>query len=145
MQLLFARLSPELRVFAIRKLGRFLMTTSLPSMIVEAAILTEAAAKSDASAVLQHIVEPLLAQIEAELPGLAHAPSGQLSKVPQSAFGRLMSRAAWPAEKWLRKTDEAPALCTLQCFVSQTISMSCILLTFVTSRYQLLYNAQRHL
>lgn len=80
-QLLFARLSSELRVFAIRKLGRFLTTTSLPSMVVEAANLTEAAAKSDARAALQHIVEPLLAQIEAELPGLAHSPSGQLSKV----------------------------------------------------------------
>jgi hypothetical protein len=79
--LLFARLSPELRVFAIRKLGRFISTTILPSMIVEASSLVEAAARSDADAVVQHIVEPLLAQVEGELPGLAHASSGQLSKV----------------------------------------------------------------
>ena len=81
MDLLFARLSPELRTFAIKKVGRFLATTSLPSMSAEASVLAQAAATSDAEAAAQHILEPILAQIDAELPGLQHLPSGQLSKV----------------------------------------------------------------
>lgn len=81
MDLLFARLSPELRTFAIKKVGRFLATTSLPSMAAEASVLAQAAATSDAEAAAQHILEPILAQIDAELPGLQHLPSGQLSKV----------------------------------------------------------------
>lgn len=81
MDLLFERLSPELRSFAIRKVGQFLATTSLPSMTAEASVLAQAAAYSDAEAAAQHIVEPVLGQIEAELPGLLHLPSGQLSKV----------------------------------------------------------------
>ncbi len=79
--LLFARLSPELRTFAIRKVGRFLATTSLPSMTAEASVLAQAAAASDAPAAAQHILKPLLAQIDAELPGFQHLSSGQLSKV----------------------------------------------------------------
>ena len=84
MDLLFARLSPELRIFAIRKVGRFLATTSLPSMTAEASVLAQAAAASDATAAAQHILEPLLAQIDAELPGFHNLSSGQLSKVALS-------------------------------------------------------------
>lgn len=96
MDLLFARLSPELRTFAIKKVGRFLATTSLPSMTAEASVLAQAAATSDAEAAAQHILEPILAQIDAELPGLQHLPSGQLSKVgitktPLSVFSGITS------------------------------------------------------
>ncbi|BDA49513.1 probable proteasome activator complex subunit 4 [Coccomyxa sp. Obi] len=84
--LLFARLSPELHTFAIRKVGRFLATTSLPSMTAEASVLAQAAAASDATAAAQHILEPLLAQIDAELPGFQHLSSGQLSKVQEASL-----------------------------------------------------------
>ena len=49
-------------------------------MCAEACVLANAAAAVDPEAAAQHILDPLLAKLEAELPALAHA-SGQLSKV----------------------------------------------------------------
>ncbi len=49
-------------------------------MCAEACVLANAAAGVDPAAAAQHILEPLLAALEAELPALAHA-AGQLSKV----------------------------------------------------------------
>lgn len=68
-------------VHACAQIGRFLTTTSLPSVSAEACVLANAASGADPAGAAQHILGPLLAQLEAELPALAHA-SGQLSKVP---------------------------------------------------------------
>lgn len=80
-ELLFARLSPELRLFAIRKLGRFAAETSLASMHEEVKTLASAAARGDAAAAVEHVLLPLLRQLDAELPSVQTAKSGHLSKV----------------------------------------------------------------
>lgn len=80
-ELLFARLSPELRLFAIRKLGRFAAETSLASMHEEVKTLASAAARGDAAAAVEHVLLPLLRQLDAELPSVQSAKSGHLSKV----------------------------------------------------------------
>ena len=80
-ELLFARLSPELRTFAIRKLGRFAAETSLASMHEEVKTLASAAARGDPGASVEHVLAPLARQLEAELPSVGSAKSGHLSKV----------------------------------------------------------------
>jgi hypothetical protein len=80
-ELLFARLSPDLRLFAIRKLGRFAAETSLASMHEEVKTLASAAARGDAAAAVEHVLLPLLRQLVAELPSVQSARSGHLSKV----------------------------------------------------------------
>ncbi len=80
-ELLFARLSPELRLFAIRKLGRFAAETSLASMHEEVKTLASAAARGDAAAAVEHVLLPLARQLEGELPSIQSAGSGHLSKV----------------------------------------------------------------
>lgn len=80
-ELLFARLSPELRLFAIRKLGRFAAETSLASMHEEVKTLASAAARGDAAVAVEHVLLPLTRQLESELPSLQAAKSGHLSKV----------------------------------------------------------------
>ena len=80
-ELLFARLSPELRLFAIRKLGRFAAETSLASMHEEVKTLASAAARGDAAAAVEHVLLPLVRQLESELPSIQSAKSGHLSKV----------------------------------------------------------------
>ena len=81
LELLFARLSPDLRLFAIKKLGRFATETSLASMHEEVKTLSSAAARGDAAATVEHVLLPLTRQLEAELPGIQSATSGHLSKV----------------------------------------------------------------
>ena len=80
-ELFFARLSPELRLFAIRKLGRFAAETSLASMHEEVKTLASAAARGDAAATVEHVLLPLVRQLESELPSIQSAKSGHLSKV----------------------------------------------------------------
>ncbi len=80
-ELLFARLSPELRLFAIRKLGRFAAETSLASMHEEVKTLASAAARGNAAAAVEHVLLPLVRQLESELPSIQSAKSGHLSKV----------------------------------------------------------------
>ena len=81
LELLFARLSPDLRLFAIKKLGRFATETSLASMHEEVKTLSSAAARGDAAATVEHVLLPLTRQLEAELPSIQSATSGHLSKV----------------------------------------------------------------
>jgi hypothetical protein len=76
---------------ACAQIGRFLTTSSLPSVSAEACVLANAASGADPASAAQHILAPLLTQLEAELPALAQA-SGQLSKVPCL----YISRAPWP-------------------------------------------------
>ena len=85
LELLFARLSPDLRLFAIKKLGRFATETSLASMHEEVKTLSSAAARGDATATVEHVLLPLIRQLEAELPGMQSTTSGHLSKVCTAA------------------------------------------------------------
>ena len=85
LELLFARLSPDLRLFAIKKLGRFATETSLASMHEEVKTLSSAAARGDAAATVEHVLLPLTRQLEAELPSIQSATSGHLSKVCNAA------------------------------------------------------------
>ena len=86
LELMFARLSPDLRLFAIKKLGRFATETSLASMHEEVKTLSSAAARGDAAATVEHVLLPLTRQLEAELPSIKSATSGHLSKVWKAAL-----------------------------------------------------------
>ena len=98
-ELLFARLSPELRLFAIRKLGRFAAETSLASMHEEVKTLASAAARGDAAAAVEHVLLPLVRQLESELPSIQSAKSGHLSKVGNISYSLathdLHMQASW--------------------------------------------------
>ena len=96
LELLFARLSPELRLFAIKKLGRFATETSLASMHEEVKTLSSAAARGDAAATVEHVLLPLTRQLEAELPSIQSATSGHLSKVWKAAlYASLSPQGTW--------------------------------------------------
>ena len=69
-ELLFARLPPTMRSHAISRLARFVTTNTLPSVTQEAAILCNAAGWADPDAAASLLLEPLLEQLEAELPAL---------------------------------------------------------------------------
>ena len=91
-----ARLSPDLRLFAIKKLGRFATETSLASMHEEVKTLSSAAARGDAAATVEHVLLPLTRQLEAELPSIQSATSGHLSKVWKAAqVASLSGPARW--------------------------------------------------
>ena len=91
LELLIARLSPDLRLFAIKKLGRFATETSLASMHEEVKTLSSAAARGDAAATVEHVLLSLTRQLEAELPSIQSATSGHLSKVWKAAAVASMS------------------------------------------------------
>jgi len=76
-ELLFARLPPSLRQRAIARTARFLTTNTLPSVTQEAAILCTAAGWADAATTAKQLLQPLLSQLDTELPSLQRfdAPS----------------------------------------------------------------------
>jgi hypothetical protein len=103
LELLFARLSPDLRLFAIKKLGRFAAETSLASMHEEVKTLSSAAARGDAAATVEHVLLPLTRQLEAELPSIQSATSGHLSKVWKAAqVASLSGPARWTGCAYLQ-------------------------------------------
>ncbi len=69
-ELLFARLPSTMRSRAISRLARFVTTNTLPSVTQEAAILCNAAGWADPAAAASLLLDPLLEQLEAELPAL---------------------------------------------------------------------------
>lgn len=67
-ELLFARLPPELKKGAIRRLGRFVQTTTLPSVTTEASVLCNAAAWADPKTSSSALLAPLIDAATSELP-----------------------------------------------------------------------------
>ena len=67
-ELLFARLPHNLKHGAIRRLARFVLTTTLPSVTTEASVLCNAAAWADPKTAGAELLDPLLEAAISELP-----------------------------------------------------------------------------
>ncbi len=67
-ELLFARLPPDVQHRAIRRLSRFVLTTTLPSVTTEASVLCNAAAWADAKTTGAELLAPLIEAAISELP-----------------------------------------------------------------------------
>ena len=84
-ELLLARLPADLRTHAIKRIARFVTSTTLPSVAGETGILCSVPSWIAPQETALHLAAPLLARIEAELPVLqkaAAAPGGMhISKV----------------------------------------------------------------
>ena len=108
-ELLFSRLPAAMRQRAITRLARFVTTTTLPSVTQETAILCNAAGWSDAHTTAQQLLEPLLAQLESELPALqrssvAATTGATVSKV---SINQLRQRPAG----WAISTPQKGLVC----------------------------------
>lgn len=76
-ELLFSRLSQEMRVHLIRRFAQFVASTTLPTVAAEASVLCSIPSNIAPAETAKHFTEPVLASIEAELPSLRSAAEGK--------------------------------------------------------------------
>ena len=81
MELLFARLPPDLQLHAIKQLARFVTTSTLASVTSEASLICNAAAWAAPETSVELLMKPLLARIEEEVKHSASAE--RLAKVSE--------------------------------------------------------------
>ena len=79
-ELLFARLSPELRRRAMKQVTRFVCTSSLPSVMNEASIIANAAVWAAPDEAAEVFLPQLFSRIQEELPRRSIDGTARLSK-----------------------------------------------------------------
>lgn len=80
-ELLFARLSKDLQLRAIKQLARFVATSTLASVTNEASLICNAAAWAAPQTAVELLLKPLLGRIEDEMKHEGPAGTGRMSKV----------------------------------------------------------------
>lgn len=100
MELLFNRLPGDMRDQLIRRIAKFALGNTLPSVAGETGVLLSIPGNAAPEQARQHILEPLLASLESELPSLmakAKAAEGlSISKVsPMSQARRENNFNIW--------------------------------------------------
>ena len=80
-ELLFARLSKDLQLRAIKQLARFVATSTLASVTNEASLICNAAAWAAPQTAVELLLKPLLGRIEDEMKHEGTAGTGRMSKV----------------------------------------------------------------
>lgn len=85
MELLITRLPQDLRAHLIQKIAKFVMGVTLPSVAAETSIMCCIPSNVAPEDTCKYLVEPILASLEAEVPGLQAAAAADsdfsLSKV----------------------------------------------------------------
>ncbi|KAL6772361.1 hypothetical protein ACKKBG_A29920 [Auxenochlorella protothecoides x Auxenochlorella symbiontica] len=98
MELLFSRLPPGLRRHAIQRVGRFLLETTLSSVMAEAAVLCNAVAWADPRLAGELVLAPTLRLLRADAEAAAAAPrragAPRLSKAQEAVLAWRINLAS---------------------------------------------------
>eukprot|EP00873_Tetraselmis_striata_P035714 jgi/Tetstr1/455978/TSEL_042757.t2 len=92
MELLFSRLPAELQAIAIRRVSRFLVTTTLPGVTTEGSVLCNAATCANPTLAASEILAPLLEATIDELPAPRVEPKSRAMHLSSAVEGTLLWR-----------------------------------------------------
>eukprot|EP00873_Tetraselmis_striata_P045158 jgi/Tetstr1/465422/TSEL_010106.t1 len=92
MELLFSRLPAELQAIAIRRVSRFLVTTTLPGVTTEGSVLCNAATCANPTLAASEILAPLLEATIDELPAPRAEPKSRAMHLSSAVEGTLLWR-----------------------------------------------------
>ena len=128
-ELLLARLPADLRTHAIKRIARFVTSTSLPSVAGETGILCSVPSWLAPQETALHLAAPLLARLQAELPVLqkaAAAPGGMhiskvCSRVSSSPFLQVCNCSTLQSASLQHSASLLYLLCAVEAVLAPTI------------------------